>query len=161
MRLGCQILTKELLGLGNLSVPHLHLVRGQEVHHTLANLVPMAGDLFGDVGLCDVWMVFEIVAHLGASICKGVLQLFFLIATEVKVGGKFPCFSNDLITLFLCKVHSNPPVVDRLLRAPPPRQLIVFRVRQWRVKLTDERHFREGRASLRCCRAANLLDGGP
>jgi hypothetical protein len=85
-----QILSKEVLGLGHLSVPHLHLVRGQEARHTLTNLVPMAGDLFGDVGLCDAWVVFEIVAHLGASICKGGLQFFFLIVAEVKVVANFP-----------------------------------------------------------------------
>src|ERR1700730_15768489 len=104
------ILPKELLGLGNFSVPHLHLVRAQEAHHTLANLVAVATALFDDVGLCDAWVVFEIVAHLGASIRKGVLQFFFLIVTEVKAGGKFSCFSDDLITLFWCKVHSDPPV---------------------------------------------------
>src|SRR5260370_21204050 len=95
VRLRCHILPKELLGLGYLSVPLVHLVRGQEAHHTLANLVPMAGDLFGDVGLCDVWVVFEIVAHLGASVCKGVLQFFFLIVTEVMAGAKFPRFNYD------------------------------------------------------------------
>src|ERR1700680_4976692 len=102
VRLCCHILPKELLGLGSLSVPHLHLFRGQEARHTLANLVPLVGDLFDDVGLCDAWVVVEIVAHLGASICKGVLQFFFLIGIEVKAGGKSSCFSDDLITLFWC-----------------------------------------------------------
>ena len=115
----CHILPKELLGLGHFSVPHLQLLRGQEVRHTLANLVPLAGDLFDDVGLCDAWVLLQIVAHLGASVCKGALQFFFLIVTEVKVGGKSSCFRDDLITLFWCKVHSNPPVVDRLLRGRP------------------------------------------
>src|SRR5260370_33432101 len=83
VRLRCQILPKELLGLGNLSVPLVHLVRGQEAHHTLANLVPLAGDLFDDVGFCDAWVVFEIVADLGASVCTGVLRVCFLIITEL------------------------------------------------------------------------------
>jgi len=37
----CHVLTEKLLGLSDFSVPHLKLIRTEEVHNALPKLVPM------------------------------------------------------------------------------------------------------------------------
>jgi hypothetical protein len=49
-----------------------------------------------------------------------------------------------------------------IVEGPDQDRLIVFQVLLWGVKLTDERRFHEGCASVAMLVAwANLLDGGP
>jgi len=111
----------------------------------------MAHDLFGDVGPGDTWVLLHVVAHFGAGFRERGLKFLLLIVTELKVGGKSLYFSDDLITLFLCKVHSNPPVVGcrLMVEGPEPNSLILVRVRLGSV-VTWGTAFHEGGASVTC-----------
>jgi hypothetical protein len=54
---GGRALTEELLGLGDFGVPHLKLIRSEEVHHTLPDLVAVGCELFGNIRSRDVRMI--------------------------------------------------------------------------------------------------------